>query len=744
MRVLLLFRGAPGCGKSTYIEKNGLKSYTICADDIRMMCAAPTLNINGETCINQSNDKEVWNMLFKILEIRMRNGEFTVIDATNSKTIEMNKYKELAKNYRYRIYCIDMTEIPIEEVKRRNLQREELKRVPGEVIDKMYSRFETQQIPSGIKVLKPNELDTIWYKPADLSSYKKIHVIGDIHGCYTALMDYLKSNGGIHDDEMYIFVGDYIDRGIENHQVLQWLINHMNDSNMIFIEGNHERWLWCWANNITGKSKEFEFRTRPQLESFNISKKHTREFYRKLCQCCYFIYHGNKFLLTHGGLSSLPKELLTIPTELMIKGVGRYEDSNDVDEAFYKNVYNENIFQIHGHRNIIGSDIQTTPNTFNLEGRVEFGGDLRCVQIDCNGIHEFITKNTVFKTFNEQEIQNNQNDKKDMSVYHLVQEMRSSKFVYETKFGNISSFNFTKEAFVNKEWNGITNKARGLFVDTENYKIIARSYDKFFNINERPETSLGNLRFKLQFPITAYVKENGFLGIVGYDSSNDEVFFTSKSNPMSKYSGYFKKLLYDIYGIRSVNKMKEYIKNNNVSFVFECCDIENDPHIIKYPQSKVVLLDIIKNQVSYEKLCYDELCKIGNDIGFIVKTKAYTINTYEEFFDWYNNVTSEDYKYNDEYIEGFVVEDSVGYMVKIKLYYYKLWKKLRGVAQSVAKYGHYKYTGSLLTPMENEFYGWCKRLFLEDLDKRENVRNSYGNICDLREEFLSEKGVSEW
>ena len=31
------------------------------------------------------------------------------------------------------------------------------------------------------------------------------------------------------------------------------------------------------------------------------------------------------------------------------------------------------------------------------------------------------------------------------------------------------------------------------------------------------------------------------------------------------------------------------------------------------------------------------------------------------------------YKGND--IEGFVIEDSVGYMTKLKLFYYKYWKK---------------------------------------------------------------------
>ena len=223
MRVLLLFRGSPGCGKSTYIEKHGLKPYALSADDIRMMCSSPTLDTTGKVGINQENDKVVWNTLFRLLEVRMQNGEFTVIDATNSKTSEMNKYKKLAEKYRYRIYCIDMTDIPIEEAKRRNKMRTELKQVPDEVIDKMYSRFATQNIPSGIKSLKPDELDTIWYKPADCSHYAKIHVIGDIHGCYTALNEYIENNGGIKDNEFYIFAGDYVDRGIENAEVVKFL-----------------------------------------------------------------------------------------------------------------------------------------------------------------------------------------------------------------------------------------------------------------------------------------------------------------------------------------------------------------------------------------------------------------------------------------------------------------------------------------------------------------------------------------
>ena len=113
-----------------------------------MLYSSPTLYVNGEVHIPQNVNAVAWDNLFSCLEYRMQNGEFTVIDATNSKTTEMNKYKKLADEYRYRLYIVDMTNIPIDEVKRRNKQRPEWKWVPEEAIDNMYARFTTQKVPS--------------------------------------------------------------------------------------------------------------------------------------------------------------------------------------------------------------------------------------------------------------------------------------------------------------------------------------------------------------------------------------------------------------------------------------------------------------------------------------------------------------------------------------------------------------------------------------------------------------------
>jgi len=274
MRTLLLLRGSPASGKTTWIEQNKLKQYTLSSDDIRLLVQSPVLLPNGKIGITQNNDKIVWEMLFDMLQSRMERGEFTVIDATNSKTVEMNRYKELAESYRYRIYCVDFTDVPMEECIKRNNLRPEYKQVSQSAIEKMYSRFATQKIPTGITKINRDELDTILYKPIDLSQYNKIHHIGDLHGCNTVLQEYLKD--GLKDDEYYIFLGDYIDRGIENADVLKFLFSIKDKKNVCLLEGNHERALWIYGSDGIAKSSEFEKKTKLQLSNGVFTPKQAR------------------------------------------------------------------------------------------------------------------------------------------------------------------------------------------------------------------------------------------------------------------------------------------------------------------------------------------------------------------------------------------------------------------------------------------------------------------------------------
>ena len=217
MRTLFLLRGAPGAGKSTWVNGNNLGAYTLSTDNIRLMCESPTTTINGEKSISQRNDGFVWDLLFKLLEKRMENGELVIIDATHYKAPLINQYNDLVDKYRYRVYVVDFSKISVEELHKRNEARG-FRKVPEETINKMVVALaDRSEIKSAYKLISPDEALEIINKPLEPVEVdkEKVVVFGDIHGCYEPLKEYFDKNP-FDENTCYIFCGDYIDRGIQN------------------------------------------------------------------------------------------------------------------------------------------------------------------------------------------------------------------------------------------------------------------------------------------------------------------------------------------------------------------------------------------------------------------------------------------------------------------------------------------------------------------------------------------------
>lgn len=736
IRTLLLTRGSPAAGKSFWIREHNLQNYTICPDELRTLCSSMELKSDGTFRITQEqeNEKKVWNILFEILEHRMSRGDFTVIDATASKTKDIQQYKDLAEHYRYRMYIVDFTDIPIEVCLKQNKMRPEEKWVPEEAIKNIYARFATQAVPKGIKVIKRDEFDTILEKPVDVSEYKKLVFIGDIHGCYDTLMQYKDFKEGLDENTEYIFCGDYLDRGNQNAEVMKFLTSIMDKPNVCFLEGNHEKYIQLWGEGSETKSREFNTKTKLALESGGYTEKEARMFYRKVRQFSHLLYNGIEILACHGGIPNLNTNLLYIPSMKFIKGCGDYSDYIENTESWMTQTA-DNCYLVHGHRNTEASEIQIADRVFNLEGRVEFGGALRIVECENteNGI-----KWTPIELADCQPVDKDllTEERKIDTIEETITYLRNNRFVAEKDLGSgISSFNFTREAFYKANWTKQTILARGLFIDTVNNKIIARSYEKFFKINEVPQTDLAVLRDKMKFPVTAYVKENGFLAIVAYDYNHDDLFIASKSTTKGDYVEYIKEQL-NPYRENLLNYLRNSYNNNEpISLVFECEDIEHDPHIIEYSENHLVLLDAIKNTIDYKALPYEVLCNIANEIGCQVKEKAFEIKTWEDFRSLYSNVQDYEYTYNGRYIEGFVFTDASGFMTKCKTAYYNEWKKLRSVADSTLRCGYITRTGMLINALENKFYGFCRDLYNNYYDRVEKKYPFKTDLISLRNKF---------
>ena len=147
-------------------------------------------------------------------------------------------------------------------------------------------------------------------------------------------------------------------------------------------------------------------------------------------------------------------------------------------------------------------------------------------------------------------------------------------------------------------------------------------------MNERPETKFSILQNKLSFPVTAYVKENGFLGIVSYNDEDDSLFVSSKSAPDGPFSELLRGNIESMISKEAIEGMKRYAKNNNISFVFECVDMVHDPHIIEYPESRLYLLDIIYNEIPCRKYSFEQTCEVADMFGLRHKERAAIIETW--------------------------------------------------------------------------------------------------------------------
>ncbi len=76
---------------------------------------------------------------------------------------------------------------------------------------------------------------------------ERIFAIGDIHGCpdeANVLLNHLSEKEGITDNDLVVFLGDYIDRGPNSRGVIELMIQFKSCfPNTRFLKGNHEDML---------------------------------------------------------------------------------------------------------------------------------------------------------------------------------------------------------------------------------------------------------------------------------------------------------------------------------------------------------------------------------------------------------------------------------------------------------------------------------------------------------------------
>lgn len=141
----------------------------------------------------------------------------------------------------------------------------------------MYRVFESdrKEVSNRFKILSRKEAIEELYKPMlfNYNKYNNIYIFGDIHGCNEPLQNFFNEHP-MQDDAAYIFTGDYLDRGIQNKEVMEFLLSIYNKDNVLLLEGNHERWLRIYAE---GEAKQLTQEEKAMLKPY-VDKS----FWRKM------------------------------------------------------------------------------------------------------------------------------------------------------------------------------------------------------------------------------------------------------------------------------------------------------------------------------------------------------------------------------------------------------------------------------------------------------------------------------
>jgi len=202
------------------------------------------------------------------------------------------------------------------------------------------------------------------------------YIIGDIHGYLSKLKKIISCvKNDAQENDIFIFLGDYIDRGPSSFEVIEFLIEFSYKYKTFFLTGNHEdmfmRFLLKgdnYKNYIINGGGYTINSYKKNMKGFVIPENH-KKFFNNLK----LYYEADDFIAVHAGLNPDIKDL-------------EKQNKNDliwIRDDFYKNPVKWNKTIIFGHtptpyinnsdkvyidesKNIIGLDTNAMTEGFPL------------------------------------------------------------------------------------------------------------------------------------------------------------------------------------------------------------------------------------------------------------------------------------------------------------------------------------------------------------------------------------------
>lgn len=201
----------------------------------------------------------------------------------------------------------------------------------------------------------------------------KIYAIGDIHGCYDKLVTLMERIDIDYEEDLLIFMGDYIDRGKNSFEVVEYLIDlRERHPGTIFLKGNHEEMLEKYLSGedrltylVNGGQQTLEnyLQRRPKPDQDLFPESHI-DFFKRLL----LYFETDDYIFVHAGLrNKIPLEKQTSEDFLWIR------------EKFIHSKYDFGKQVVFGHTPF--PEPLMLPNKIGIDTGAVYGRKLTCVRL---------------------------------------------------------------------------------------------------------------------------------------------------------------------------------------------------------------------------------------------------------------------------------------------------------------------------------------------------------------------------
>jgi predicted kinase len=171
---LLITRGLPASGKTTFARKLQPRVVRVNRDDLRLM-------LHGRRLFTQTAEGQVSAVQRVAVEALLRAKSDVIVDDTNLRTRTVREWAEMAARLDATLEVHDFTDVPLAECLRRDADRPESEQVGADTIRRMHARYLAgRNLPLPVPWVETGGPGAVYDPPAELPPAVLVDIDGTV------------------------------------------------------------------------------------------------------------------------------------------------------------------------------------------------------------------------------------------------------------------------------------------------------------------------------------------------------------------------------------------------------------------------------------------------------------------------------------------------------------------------------------------------------------------------------------